>query len=144
MNFKLKFHTSATTALESYEILARIQLELKDRKYNVEEVTDKTVLFKDNLLRFRSSWSPTMLDEGEFVISDDRNGGRVLTLNYIWNFLPFLIGITIVIILSVFWQDYTVVAFFGVFIAIVTPIDLMRHRGEASELIAAISEADAV
>ncbi|MFI5161429.1 MAG: hypothetical protein ACHQHN_09135 [Sphingobacteriales bacterium] len=142
MKFRLKFHNSVSTALEPYEILANIQLELKDKKYLVKRVTDKTVLFKDNLLRFRWSGSPTTLDGGEFVISDDLDGRRLITLNYVWSFLPFLILITVVIIFSVFWNDYFGLPFFGVFLAIVIPIDLMSHKGKANELIAAVSRPD--
>jgi hypothetical protein len=142
MNFRLNLHTSATTTLEPYEIRARIQLELKDKKYNVESVTDKSVLFKDNPWRLRSNWSPYMLDGGEFVISDDYDNGELLTLNYYWSYLPFLLIFSFLTITLILEKEYDGIWFFGVFYAIVVPIDIMRSKNKASELIAAILRTD--
>jgi hypothetical protein len=140
MIFKLKFHTSATTLLEPYEIKARIQLELKDKKYNVESVTDKSVLFKDNPWRLRSNWSPYMLDGGEFVISDGHDNEKLLTLNYYWSYLPFLLTFLFMTTTLILNTAYDGLWFFGIFYAIVVPIDIMRSRNKASELISAISQ----
>jgi len=142
MNFRLNFHTSATTTLEPYEIRARIQLELKDKKYNVESVTDKSVLFKDNPWRLRSNWSPYMLDGGEFVISDDHDNGELLTLNYYWSYLPFLLIFSFMTITLMLEKAYDGIWFFGVFYTIVVPIDIIRSKNKASELIAAILHTD--
>lgn len=136
MNFRLNFHTSAPTTLEPYEIIANIQFELKDKKYNVAHLTNNSVTFKDNRLRFRSSWSPTMLDGGEFVISNKPDGERLVTLHYYWNFFPFLFFITAITIVSVFQNDYFGLAFFGIFFGIVILVDIVTHKGKASELIA--------
>ncbi|HEX3385503.1 MAG TPA: hypothetical protein VHS53_09960 [Mucilaginibacter sp.] len=86
MNFKLKFHTSAPTSLEPYEILSNIQFELKDKKYIAKYVTDRSVSFYDNPWRMRWNFEPHMLDGGEFVISDGPDNSRTLTLNYYWKF----------------------------------------------------------
>src|SRR3569623_1104762 len=98
MNFKLKFQTSATTALEPYEIVAMTQLELKDKKYKVIDVTGKSVIFKDNPWRLRWNFEPLMLDEGKFVINDHPDGGRELTLIYHWKYYPFALTYAFMVI----------------------------------------------
>jgi hypothetical protein len=143
MNFKLKFHTSATTPLEPYEIIARIQLELKDKKYTTEYVTDRSILFKDNPWRLRWNFEPLMLDRGEFTISDNDGNERLLSLIYDYSFVRFFIAIAFITIISIFQDDYSGLAFFGVFFGVVIPIDVMRSRGKASELLTAILQADA-
>jgi hypothetical protein len=142
MNFRLNFHTSATTTLEPYEIRARIQLELKDKKYKVEYVTDKSVSFKDNPWRPRWNFEPYMLDGGEFVISDCHDNGKLLTLNYYWRYLPFLLTFLFMTITLILDKAYDGIWFFGIFYTIVVPIDIMRSKNKASELIAAILRTD--
>lgn len=83
-----------------------------------------------------------MLDGGEFVISNNNDDGRLVTLHYYWNFFPFLFFLTAVTILSVFQNDYFGLPFFGVFFGIVIPIDITLSKGKASELLAAVLKVD--
>ncbi|HVV54046.1 MAG TPA: hypothetical protein VHC47_01905 [Mucilaginibacter sp.] len=141
MNFTLKFHTSAPTNLEYYEIRARIQFELKDKKYVAAHVTDRSVSFKDTRWFMRRNFE-FMLDGGEFVISDEPNNRKLLTLNYYWRYYPPLLIYSFLVIVSILNKMYDGIWFFGGFCAIVMPIDIMRARGKANELLRNILKAD--
>ena len=140
MNFRLNFHTSATTALEPHEIIANIQFELKDKKYIGKYVTDKSVSFADNPWRLRWNFEPYMLDGGEFVISDGPENGRLVTLNYYWKYYPVLLLYTFLVTTSVSNKVYDGIWFFGLFLVISAPIDIMRSKGKASELLTTVLE----
>jgi len=140
--FKLKFHTSATTTLESYEIIALAQLELNEKKYNVDYVTDKSIAFKDNLWRLRWSTEPYMLDEGELIISDNPNGGKLLTLNYCWEYYQFLLAYGCMLIVLISDKAYEGIWFFSIFYVIVIPIDILRAKSKAKQLLANVLKAD--
>ncbi len=142
MIFKLKFHTSTTTLLEPYEIMARIQLELKDKKYKVEYVTGKAVSFKQRP-GFRWNFEPTTLDGGEFTIGDNADSEQLLNLNYYYDYAPPLFIFVAFIVILLFQGEYEGIAFFAVFFGVTVPIDILRSRGKARELIAAILQADA-
>ena len=143
MIFKLKFQTSATTLLEPYEIIAKIQLELKDWKYNVKDVTGNTVSFKDNPWRLRWNFEPKMVDGGEFVISYNPDNEKLLRLNYYYNLFPALLALTIMSTILISDRVYDGILFFGVFYAVAVPIDIIRSRVSARELVAAILQANA-
>src|SRR5581483_10853609 len=134
---KLNFHTSATTTLEPYEILANIQFELRDKKYKAKHVTDRSISFYDNPWRMRWNFEPYMLDGGEFVMSDAPDNKKILTLNYYWGYSSFLLVYTFLLITTISEKMYEGIWFFSIFYAIVVPIDIMRAKGKASELIAA-------
>jgi hypothetical protein len=143
MNFKLKFQTSAPTSLEPNEIIAEIQLQLSDTKYNVDSVTANSVSFSDNPWRLRWNFEAYMLDEAEFVISNDLNGKRILTLNYYWRYYQFLIWLSLLAIMMIPKKEYVGILFFAVFYAIVIPIDVMRAKSTAREILRSILRADA-
>ena len=138
MNFRLNFHLSAPTTLETYEILANIQFKLKDKKYISKYLTDRSVSFYDNPWRMRWNTDAYMIDGGEFIISDDLDNGRLLKLNYYWRYASFLIRFLVISTIFIVSGQYSMMWFFGAFFAIFVPIDILRSKMRARALLAEV------
>jgi hypothetical protein len=122
--------------------MERIQFELKDKKYIAKYVSDRSILFKDNPWRTRWNFEPYMLDEGEFLISDNPSDGKLLTLNYYYHYLGIVLNFAIMVVVLSCWGEYWGILFFAAFFGVTVPIDIMRSKGKARELVEAILQTD--
>jgi hypothetical protein len=132
MIFKLQFHITSATTLGTNEIIDRIQFLLEDTKYNIDAVTLNSLSFSDNPWRMRWNFEAKMLDEGEFVVSTNAAGEKLLTLNYRYNLLWVLVTMIFVLFMLMSHRQYWGIIFFGITI----PIDIIRTRYVAKELLA--------
>jgi hypothetical protein len=136
MIFKLQFHTASVTNLGATEIIDRIQFLLKDTKYNVDTVTLNSLSFSDNPWRLRWNFEAKMLDEGEFVVSTNAAGEKLLTLNYRYNLLWMLAIVAFLLISLASHREYWGILFFATFYGIAILIDILRAKYVARKLLA--------
>jgi hypothetical protein len=135
VGIKLRFKVSQSTILEPPIVIERIHLKLNDKKYNVIEVTDNTVIFKERpwvlMWNFQAA---RRLDGGHFEI-DLSNNGQSVSLNYYINLLPLLVAITLLEIFTIRDRIYDASIFFGVFFLIAGFIQTIVVRGVARQML---------
>jgi len=135
---KIKFQISQTTELDPEIITGLILLKLKDKKYDVLEVTRNNVKFYDNPWVWRWSFQQAeRLDGGDFKIDTTDNCTSV-TLNYYFNLWPSLIGVSIPVIGTIIAGFYDGAAFFIIFILIALSVQALISKNVARNMLSAI------
>jgi hypothetical protein len=139
---KMKFLVSQITSVAPQIINGLIQIKLRDKKYDILEVTDNSVKFYDNpwVLRWRSE-QVRRLDEGVFTIDTTDNNTSV-NLHYHLNLLQPLIGISIPVIGTIIIGAYYGTVFFISFIIIALCVQSIISRNVAKDMLIAILNED--
>jgi hypothetical protein len=132
---KLTLQVSQSTILEPPIVIDRILLKLKGKKYNVIEVTDNSVKFKERpwvlMWNFQAA---RRLDGGSFKIDVSDNGISV-SLHYYLNLLPLFVAVAILEIATIYNGAYEGSIFFAVFFLIGGIIQIITSRGVAKGMI---------
>ena len=140
---KINFRVSQVTNLDPEVINGLIQLELRDKRYDVLEVTNNSVRFYDNPWVFRWSGQQIMrLDGGIFKIDTSDNCISV-TLNYYFR-LWSLVGISIPVIGTIIEGVYEGTIFFVIVIAIAMFIQTNISKGVATDMLTKILNEDVI
>ena len=134
-NFKLKFKTSQTTNLNTSVIINKILTELRDKKYEIQEVTTESVVFKWNQFRLVPNYKAGyILDGGNFeIIKSDQE--TVVVLSYFINILYSLIIIAALITFVILQGEYFGIFFFGIFYLIAASFQYTMTKNAGIELL---------
>jgi hypothetical protein len=135
---KLRFQVSQSTNHEPPIIIDSILLKLKDKKYNVIDVTDSSVKFKERPWVIMSNFRATMrLDGGRFEIGVSDNG-MLVSLHYYYNLLTILLALTILEIFTISDGVYEGSIFFALFFFISSIIQIVISKGVAKRMLSEI------
>lgn len=135
---KIKFRVSQNTTLDPKVINSLILLKLKDKKYDVLEVTDNSVKFYDNPWVLRWNFQQVRrLDGGSFNINVSNNT-ILVTLHFYLNLFPVLIGVSIPVIGTIVNGAYEGTIFFVVFIIVALFIQTIISKSVARDMLMAI------
>jgi len=137
---KINFQVSQLTTNDPQVIIRRIQLKLKEKKYDILEVTDNSVKFYDDPWVLRWTHQQAMrLDGGSFKINDTS-----IALNYYLNLWPPLIGVSIPVIGTVLAGAYDGTIFFMTFIIIALCVQTVISKNVAKDMLTGILSNDAM
>jgi hypothetical protein len=139
---KIKFLVSQITTFEPPVINGLILLKLKDKKYQVLDVTNKSVRFDDNPWTWGWNFQQIgRLDGGTFktTVSDK---GILVNLHFYLNLLPALIGMSIPVIGTVIEGLYEGTIFFIVFIITALFFQAITSKNAAKGLLKEILSDD--
>jgi hypothetical protein len=141
---KIKFRVSQNTTLDPKVINGLILLKLKDKNYDVLEVTDNCVKFYDNPWVLRWNFQQVRrLDGGSFNISISNNA-ILVTLHFYLNLFPVLIGVSIPVIGTIVEGAYEGTIFFVIFIIVALFIQTIISKSVARDMLMAILSKDIV
>ncbi len=135
---KLKFQVSQNTTLDPEIINGLILLKLKDKKYDVLEVSDNKVKFYDNPWVLRWNFQQVgRLDGGSFKINTINNATQV-TLHFYLNLFPVLIAMSIPVIGTIIEGVYEGTIFFIVFFIVAMSIQAIISKNVARDMLTAM------
>ena len=136
---KINFQVSQITTIDPQVINLRIQLKLKDNKYDVLEVTENCVKFYDDPWVLRWNFQQVRrLDGGSFDINNTS-----VTLNYYLSLWQPLIGLSIPVIGTALAGAYDGTIFFITFIIIALCVQAIISRNVAEDMLTVILSNDA-
>ena len=133
---KLRFQASQNSALEPSAVIERIVSLLKDKEYQVKEVTDTSIIFSDNPWALRwSHQNLRRLDGGRFKI-EVLSSGTLVSLATYWNLLPFLlIFVALITIPAIFAHDYLPAIIFSLFFTIAFALQRVASNDATREML---------
>jgi|SRR5882672_7553415 len=135
LDFKLRFQTSQITNLAAPIVISNILTKLKDKKYQVLNVTDRNITFKWNSFKLVSNFkAPYILDGGNFEITESEQG-TVVVLNYFINTLYSLLIIILLITFVTIQGEYFGIFFFGIFYLIAATFQYTITKNAGKELL---------
>lgn len=140
LSFKLKFQTSQITHLPALDISEKIIKKLKDKKYEIEEVSDQNIIFGRPL--FELVWNfeaPYILDGGDFEITKSEKGTTIILNYFIKTFYPILI-FTLLMTFMLIREEYFGLLFFAIFFLITGTIQFFTTQNVGKELLKDIIE----
>lgn len=139
---KIKFRVSQATNLDLKIINGLILFKLKDKKYDVLEVTDNSVKFYDNPWVLRWNFQQVRrLDGGTFETTVSDNG-ILVSLYFYLNLFPGLIGVSIPVIGTIIEGAYEGTIFFIIFIIVALFIQTIISKSVARDILKEILSED--
>lgn len=135
ISLKLKFQTTQTTHLEASIISKRILRKLEDKKYEIKEVSNSTIVFGRPI--FELVWNfevPHILDGGSFELIESENGITVV-LNYFIKTFYLILIFTSISIFLINLAEYMALLLFGLFFLFTGIIQFFTTRNVGQKLL---------